>query len=109
MTPNDTRTDQILTIEIKTAVTWTEALDSLLEAYSNIAENLPQFKRYKDLFGVSSYTRKILEMIYEDILDFHKWALKFFMLKSMWPLFPMSGFNTNLTFRLEDVVSCVME
>lgn len=74
---------QKLTIHMETARTWTEAFDSLLDAYSNIAENVPQFELYEDLFGGDSYMRRILEKIYEDILEFHRRALKFFSSRSL--------------------------
>jgi hypothetical protein len=69
--------------QMKTARAWTDAFDSLLEAYDEIAENIPQFELYAALFNRDLHMRRVLEMIYEDILEFHRRALKFFRLGSM--------------------------
>jgi hypothetical protein len=69
--------------QMKTARAWTDAFDSLLEAYDEIAESIPQFELYTALFNHDLHMRRVLEMIYEDILEFHRRALKFFRLGSM--------------------------
>ena len=60
------------------ASTWSESLDSLLETYERIGEEIPQLLRYQSLFHDNHYVRKALELIYGDILEFHKRALRFF-------------------------------
>ena len=55
-----------------------ESFDVLLDAYEEISENLPQLMEYGELFKQHSHMRNLLEMIYGDILEFHKRALKFF-------------------------------
>lgn len=39
---------------------------------------MPLLKQYKDCFGNSEHIKRILPLIYSDILTFHKRALKFF-------------------------------
>lgn len=84
---------------MKTACAWTDAFDSLLEAYDEIAENIPQFQLYAALFDGNLYMRRVLEMIYEDILEFHRRALKFFRLGSM-PAKPLIN-NSTLSLFLD--------
>ena len=57
---------------------YTEAFNALLDAYLEIGENIPQFTQYQNLFGSNVYMQIALAHIYEDILEFHKEALRYF-------------------------------
>jgi hypothetical protein len=53
-------------------------LDTLLDAYEQIGENIPPLMQYNALFVNNSNMRKVLELYYGDILEFHRRALAFF-------------------------------
>lgn len=55
-----------------------EAFDKLLEAYEMLGESIPQFEQYESIFRNDSFMRKVLELFYVDVLDFHRHALKVF-------------------------------
>ncbi|RDW85274.1 hypothetical protein BP6252_02864 [Coleophoma cylindrospora] len=57
---------------------WAESFDILLDAYQQIADNIPLLLQYQSLFEQSPPMSKVLEMIYEDILEFHRSALRMF-------------------------------
>ncbi|KAF2114940.1 C2H2 domain-containing protein [Lophiotrema nucula] len=61
-----------------TATNFTESFDTLLSAYEQIGETLPLLKEYESLFGSSAAMLNALELIYIDILEFHRHALRFF-------------------------------
>ncbi|KAF8417488.1 hypothetical protein EV426DRAFT_540278, partial [Tirmania nivea] len=63
---------------IWTAANYTEAMEHILDTYEDLGECLPQFKQYEALFWNHSHMHRVLEYVYEDILDFHRTALKFF-------------------------------
>ena len=60
------------------ASTYAEAFDALLDAYQQIGESLPLLSQYQNLFERNPHMRRVLELIYMDILEFHKKALKYF-------------------------------
>jgi hypothetical protein len=60
-----------------------EALNSLLDAYQQIGEQIPQLLQYQELFVSSPHMGTILAMIYQDILEFHREALKYFKQRSI--------------------------
>jgi len=49
-----------------------------LDTYQDLGECLPQFQLYEALFRGTPHLQRALEYIYEDILDFHRKALKVF-------------------------------
>lgn len=49
-----------------------------MDAYQDIAENMPQLEAYQSLLKENPYTLTILGMIYADVLAFHKEALRYF-------------------------------
>jgi len=63
---------------IQVASTYTEAFDALLDAYEQIGESIPLLSQYGALFDRNPHMRVVLEMIYVDIFQFHKKALKYF-------------------------------
>ena len=50
----------------------------MLEAYGQIAENLPLLHDYEELFRTSPHMIQTLELMYLDILEFHQDAMRFF-------------------------------
>lgn len=57
---------------------WASTLDQILDAYEQIGETLPLLKQYESFFKRHSEMRDILVMIYRDILEFHRPAIRFF-------------------------------
>lgn len=60
------------------ASTWAESFDTLLDAYEQIGNQIPLLQQFQTLFESNQYMRRVLEMIYSDILEFHKRAIRFF-------------------------------
>lgn len=61
--------------------TFLEAFDKVLDAYKEIGESMPQVLQYQQLFYESPHMRTILVLIYQDLLEFHKEALRYFRSK----------------------------
>jgi len=57
---------------------WAESFDTLLDAYQQIAESIPLLLQYQTIFERTLHVSKVLEMIYENILEFHQSALRMF-------------------------------
>jgi len=54
------------------------SLDTLLNAYEQIGEPIPQLLQYDKLFKQNPAMQLILGYIYKDILEFHRRALVVF-------------------------------
>ncbi|KAI5800428.1 hypothetical protein DFH27DRAFT_82123 [Peziza echinospora] len=67
----------ILTI----ASQFADAFDTLLDAYAQLGECLPQFQKYDHLFGQSPEMQRVLGYVFEDVLEFHRRVLKIFKRK----------------------------
>lgn len=78
---------------LQIASTWVESLDILLNAYEEISENIPQLLAYQQLFEKNPHMRRVLELMYGDILEFHRHALKIFK-RSAWKQFFRSSWKT---------------
>jgi len=65
------------------ASTWTESFDTLLDAYKQLAENIPLLAQYQHMFQSDPRMASILAIMYEDILEFHQVALRVFKQSSM--------------------------
>ncbi|TEY63394.1 hypothetical protein BOTCAL_0155g00160 [Botryotinia calthae] len=63
---------------LQVASSWAESFDTLLDAYQQLVENIPLLEQYGDLFKGNSYMVNVLALIYEDMLDFHRAALRVF-------------------------------
>lgn len=63
---------------LQVASSWTYSFDRLLDAYEELGEALPMLHQYQDLFKSQPELEKVLVMLYRDILDFHRGALRFF-------------------------------
>ena len=79
----------MLTTKPKAASNYTDAFDTLLDAYKDIGNNLPQFGKYAKLFGRKQSVRKVLVEIFGGILRFHKRAMGFFRRSGTAFLFPV--------------------
>ena len=64
----------------------TEVLEEILDTYQDLGECLPQFQQYEVLFRRNLHLQRVLEYIYEDILEFHRKALKVFRHRSIFIL-----------------------
>ena len=62
----------------QTARTWTDSFDILLDAYQQIGNHIPLLQQHEALFDYSPRMKEVLAFIYEDILDFHQRAIRFF-------------------------------
>jgi hypothetical protein len=62
----------------ETATTWSDSLDSLLDAYQEISENFPIFEGYQSIFAKNERMQVVLECVWSNILDFHIRALRIF-------------------------------
>ena len=63
---------------MKIAHSWVESFDILLDAYRQIGEHIPLLQQYRSLFEQNQHMGLILEMVYKDILEFHRCALSVF-------------------------------
>jgi hypothetical protein len=45
---------------------------------------MPLLEQYKSLFGLKPHMKRVLALIYTDILEFHKRAVRMFRGKSTW-------------------------
>lgn len=54
------------------------AFDCLLDTCKTIGDNAPRLERNSRVFAVSEDMQKIIAYIYEDILEFYLWSIKFF-------------------------------
>ncbi|KAF2726766.1 hypothetical protein EJ04DRAFT_452711 [Polyplosphaeria fusca] len=69
------------------AKNYADAFNALLEAYLEIGENIPQLTQYQQLFETNPYMQLALASIHEDILEFHKEALRYFRQRKWKELF----------------------
>jgi hypothetical protein len=63
---------------LQTACTFHEAFEALIDAYGRIGEHLPLMTQYEQHFRNSSHMALVLRYLYEDILDFHWKAMRYF-------------------------------
>jgi hypothetical protein len=54
-----------------------------LDAYDDIGEQIPLLEQFAGLFRQSEPMQRVLALMYEDILEFHQYAVRFFSDKSM--------------------------
>jgi len=73
------------------------AFDDLLDMYQKIGEQINLLEKYQSLFNNKPHMRRVLEMIYIDVLDFHAKALSYFRQKSIMLSSLMLECDANLT------------
>lgn len=90
---------------LQVACSWADSFDTLLEAYRQIAENMPLLQQYRTLFEKNHHMVLVLEMIYKSILEFHLSALAVFrkptwrqLFRSVW-----KDFKTRFQNILDDL------
>ncbi|CAI7590736.1 unnamed protein product [Penicillium crustosum] len=69
------------------ADTFESAFSELLDTYEYIGENLPLLLQYQELFHTNPHMIKVLSLMYEDILKFHRIAIQYFqqrLWKQLW-------------------------
>lgn len=69
------------------ADTFENAFSELLDTYEYIGENLPLLLQYQELFRTNPHMIKVLSLMYEDILKFHRIAIQYFqqrLWKQLW-------------------------
>ncbi|KAK2784194.1 hypothetical protein FQN52_009136 [Onygenales sp. PD_12] len=81
------------------ASTWTQALDTILGAYEDIAERLPSFQDCGTVLEKHKPTRDALESYYCDILEFHFHAIGFLTRPKWKKLFHCSWKTFNTQFK----------
>jgi hypothetical protein len=78
--------------------TCAEAFTALLDVYEHIGETLPLLLQYQNLFRAEPHMVTVLSLIYEDILKFHRLALRYFQLPLWRQIFSMSWANYKSRF-----------
>jgi len=81
---------------------YTSIFDKLIDAYIQIGEAMRWFDRLETTFGSDSNFKSVLGMIYEDILEFHRRAYKFFRKRS-WHIFFESLWKS-FAFRFQGIL-----
>ena len=75
-----------LKLMLQLASQYAAILEKLLDAYAQIAEELPRIDRLNTTFGQDESFQKALALIYTDIVEFHQRAYKFFRRRA-WQMF----------------------
>jgi hypothetical protein len=70
---------------MKSTSSWPKAFNILLDAYQQLAENLPMLEQYESFFITGSETPIVLALIYEEVLKFHLAACKLFAMRGKTP------------------------
>lgn len=65
------------------ASSYAEAFNELLDVYQTIGQDMPLLLQYQSVFQDNPHMVRVLTLMYEDILEFHRRALKYFQ-QRMW-------------------------
>jgi hypothetical protein len=63
---------------LQVASNYSTAFNTILDAYEQIGESMPQLIQYQTFFRENTYMAKVLALLFEDILGFHLEAVKHF-------------------------------
>ncbi|KAJ5768868.1 hypothetical protein N7520_003427, partial [Penicillium odoratum] len=63
---------------LQIASSYQKAFQELVSIYEDIGKNLPLLLQYQELFRTKPHMVKVLLLIYEDILKFHRLAMRYF-------------------------------
>ncbi|QDS77800.1 hypothetical protein FKW77_005655 [Venturia effusa] len=66
---------------LSVADNYSEAFNALLDGYSKIGQSIPLLVDYQQIFVSKSYMQAALTSIFEDVLEFHWVAIKYFKQK----------------------------
>lgn len=67
----------LITLILRVASEWVEALEQIMDGYSRIATSLARFAILKTAFATHHGFQESLAAVYDDILQFHQHAYKF--------------------------------
>ena len=68
----------LLTLKSQIAQTHISALEKLIDAYAMIGEAMPRFDKLSGVFKDDPEFLQVMGHFYEDVLEFHRRAYKFF-------------------------------
>jgi hypothetical protein len=77
--------------------------------YQAIGEQLPLLAQYQSLFQANPYMRRVLDLIYWDILEFHTKALKYFKQKGTSRIVFCHDLGTKILLSVETTFSSNLE
>ncbi|CAG8955427.1 hypothetical protein HYFRA_00010292 [Hymenoscyphus fraxineus] len=63
---------------LQTASTWADSFEIIVDAYGKIGSHIPLLEQYNHCFQNNNHMKRILPLIYSDILEFHRRAMRFF-------------------------------
>ncbi|KAL8822738.1 MAG: hypothetical protein Q9191_006533, partial [Dirinaria sp. TL-2023a] len=78
------------------------ALESLIDAYAMIGEAMPRFERLSSAFKDDANFQRVVGLFYEDILEFHRRAYKYFRRRA-WMMF-FESFWKNFDYRFQRIL-----
>ncbi|KAI1076452.1 hypothetical protein F5B20DRAFT_556101 [Whalleya microplaca] len=87
------------------ATTFSDALHAVLDAYQSLGEQIPLLEGYQQLFTSNAHMRTVLGLIYQDILEFHREAIKHFKQRLWKQLFQATwrGFTVKIEHLKENL------
>lgn len=56
---------------MKIASKWSQSFDVTLDAYNQLAQNIPPVGQYRHTFEQNPHMLKVLALIFDEILQFH--------------------------------------
>ncbi|KAI1769276.1 hypothetical protein GGR53DRAFT_473750 [Hypoxylon sp. FL1150] len=82
------------------AKTFSDALNSVLDAYQDIGEQIPLLEGYQQFLVSNTHMKTVLSMIFQDILEFHREAIKHFKQRLWKQLFQATwrGFTDKINY-----------
>jgi len=84
---------------LQAACTFSEAFDSLMDAYQRIGEQIPLLTQYENIFRSQPKMTQVLQLFYHDILDFHWKAMRYFKQRSEFSSNHMAYHTTGIDAR----------
>ena len=69
-------------LSVKLARNYSNVMEKILQAFSDISEALPRLDRLKATFPEDTNFNQVVGLIYSDIIEFHRRAYKFFRRKA---------------------------
>ncbi|KAL8722712.1 MAG: hypothetical protein Q9181_007432, partial [Wetmoreana brouardii] len=79
------------------------ALEKLIEAYAMIGEAMPRFDKLTEAFKADPQFMQVMGHFYEDLLEFHRRAYKFFRQRVAWTILFESIWK-NFNFRFHGIL-----
>lgn len=79
----------------------------MVDAYNKIYEAMPQFAKLHETFGNDESFQVVLSLVYQDILEFHRRAYKFFRRRA-WHIF-FDSLWKGFQFRFNGIISNIAD